>query len=47
LITNEVYVEIKLLRKDGWSLRQIAEETGYAVNTVRRAGTSRTAASLA
>jgi transposase len=37
LITNEVYVEIKLLRKHGWSLRQIAEETGCAVNTVRRA----------
>ena len=32
-----MYVEIKLLRKHGWSLRQIAEETGCAVNTVRRA----------
>lgn len=30
-------MEIKLLRKHGWSLRQIAEETGCAVNTVRRA----------
>jgi transposase len=36
LITNEVYVEIQLLKKHGWSLRQIAEEVGCAVNTVRR-----------
>jgi transposase len=36
LITNEVYVEIQLLKKHGKSLRQIAEEVGCAVNTVRR-----------
>jgi transposase len=36
LITDEVYVEIQLLKKHGWSLRQIAEEVGCAVNTVRR-----------
>ncbi|WNV06257.1 IS21 family transposase [Candidatus Methylospira mobilis] len=36
MITDEVYVEIELLRKHGLSLRKIAEETGCAVNTVRR-----------
>jgi transposase len=36
LITNEVYVEIQLLKKHGKSLRQIAKEVGCAVNTVRR-----------
>ena len=36
MITNEVYVEIELLRKHGLSLRKIAEEVGCAVNTVRR-----------
>lgn len=35
MITNEVYVEIELLRKHGMSLRKIAEEVGCAVNTVR------------
>ena len=35
VITNEVYVEIELLRKHGMSLRKIAEEVGCAVNTVR------------
>jgi transposase len=35
VITNEVYVEIDLLRKHGMSLRKIAEEVGCAVNTVR------------
>jgi len=35
VITNEVYVEIALLRKHGMSLRKIAEEVGCAVNTVR------------
>lgn len=29
-------MEIQLLKKHGWSLRQIAEEVGCAVNTVRR-----------
>ncbi len=36
MITDEVYVEIQLLNKHGWSLREIAEEMGCAVNTVRR-----------
>jgi transposase len=36
VITDEVYVEIELLRKHGLSLRKIAEEVGCAVNTVRR-----------
>lgn len=35
MITDEVYVEIELLRKHGLSLRKIAEEMGCAVNTVR------------
>lgn len=36
MITNEVYVEIEVLRKHGFSLRRIAAEVGCAVNTVRR-----------
>ncbi len=36
MITDEVYVEIELLRKHGMSLRKISEEVGCAVNTVRR-----------
>ncbi len=36
MITNEVYVEIEVLRKHGFSLRRIAVEVGCAVNTVRR-----------
>lgn len=35
MITDEVYVEIELLRKQGMSLRKIAKEVGCAVNTVR------------
>jgi transposase len=35
MITNEVYVEIEILRKHGMSLRKIAKEVGCAVNTVR------------
>jgi len=35
MITDEVYVEIEVLRKHGLSLRKIAEEVGCAVNTVR------------
>jgi transposase len=35
VITDEVYVEIELLRKQGMSLRKIAQEAGCAVNTVR------------
>jgi transposase len=35
VITDEVYVEIELLRKHGMSLRKIAEAVGCAVNTVR------------
>jgi transposase len=35
MITHEVYVEIKVLRKQGMSLRRIAAETGLSVNTVR------------
>ena len=31
----EVYVQIHVLRKQGWSLRRIAQEVGCAVNTVR------------
>ena len=36
MITDEVHVEIELLRKHGMSLRKIAREVGCAVNTVRR-----------
>lgn len=36
MITDEVYVDIQVLRKHGFSLRKIAEEVGCAVNTVRR-----------
>ena len=36
MITKEVFVEIQLLKKHGFSLRQIAREVGCAVNTVRR-----------
>jgi transposase len=35
MISNEVYVEIEILRKQGMSLRRIAVEVGCAVNTVR------------
>ena len=35
MITNEVYVEIEVLRRHGLSLRRIAAEVGCAVNTVR------------
>lgn len=35
MITNEVYGEIEILRKQGLSLRRIALEVGCAVNTVR------------
>lgn len=36
MITDEVYVDIQVLRRHGFSLRKIAEEVGCAVNTVRR-----------
>lgn len=36
MINKEVYVEVQLLKKHGYSLRQIAQEVGCAVNTVRR-----------
>ena len=36
VITKEMFVEIELLKKHGFSLRQIARQVGYAVNTVRR-----------
>ena len=35
MITNEVYMEIEVLRQHGFSLRRIAVEVGCAVNTVR------------
>lgn len=35
MITDEVYLEIEVLRKHGFSLRRIAAEVGCAVNTVR------------
>ncbi|MEY4473319.1 MAG: transposase [Pseudomonadota bacterium] len=35
MISDEAYVEIKVLKKQGLSLRQIAAEVGCAVNTVR------------
>lgn len=35
MIANEVYVEIQVLKRQGFSLRKIAEEVGCAVNTVR------------
>lgn len=35
MITDDVYVEIELLRKHGMSLRKIAKQVGCAVNTVR------------
>jgi transposase len=36
VISKEVFVEVHLLKKHGFSLRQIAKEVGCAVNTVRR-----------
>jgi len=36
MISDEVFVEIEVLRKHGFSLRKIAAEVGCAVNTVRR-----------
>ncbi|MFM8330550.1 MAG: IS21 family transposase, partial [Candidatus Methylumidiphilus sp.] len=36
MIGDEVFVEIEVLRKHGFSLRKIAAEVGCAVNTVRR-----------
>jgi transposase len=36
MITNEVYMEIDVLSRHGFSLRKIAVEVGCAVNTVRR-----------
>lgn len=36
MIPKEVYVEVQLLKKHGYSLRQIAAEVGCAVNSVRR-----------
>jgi transposase len=36
MINKEVYVEMQLLDKHGWSLRRIAKELGCSVNTVRR-----------
>jgi transposase len=36
LISKEVFVEVQLLKKHGYSLRAIAREVGCAVNTVRR-----------
>jgi transposase len=35
LIPNEVYVEIQVLKRQGFSLRKIAAEVGCAINTVR------------
>lgn len=35
MITDEVYVEIEVLKRQGLSLRRIASEVGCAVNTVR------------
>lgn len=35
MITDEVYVEIEVLRRQGLSLRRIASEVGCSVNTVR------------
>lgn len=35
MISDELYVEIEVLRKQGLSLRQIAVEVGCAINTVR------------
>jgi transposase len=35
VITDEVYVEIEVLKRQGLSLRQIASEAGCSVNTVR------------
>lgn len=35
MITDEVYVEIEVLKRQGLSLRRIAAEVGCAVNTVR------------
>lgn len=36
MTANEVYAEIEVLRKHGFSLRRIAAEAGCAANTVRR-----------
>lgn len=35
MISDEVYVEIQVLRKHGFSLRKIEAEVGCAINTVR------------
>lgn len=35
MISNEVYVEMEILKRQGLSLRRIAAEVGCAVNTVR------------
>lgn len=35
MISDEVYMEIEVLRRQGWSLRRIAAAVGCAVNTVR------------
>jgi len=36
VISYEEYMEIEILRRQGNSLRDIAVETGMAVNTVRK-----------
>lgn len=36
MITDEDYMEVKVMRRRGQSLREIAAETGLAVNTVRK-----------
>ncbi|MBW8308797.1 MAG: IS21 family transposase, partial [Candidatus Paracaedibacteraceae bacterium] len=36
MITWEQTMEIKILRRQGKSLRQIAQETGFSVNTDRK-----------
>jgi len=36
MITNEEYMELKVLKKQGHSLRAISARTGLSVNTVRK-----------
>lgn len=36
MISLEVCMEIRVLRRQGWSLRRIACETGHSINTVRK-----------
>ncbi len=36
MLTEDKWMDIKLLQKEGLSIRQIAKKTGLARNTIRR-----------